>query len=305
MFRVGDRPRPGAKALTGHAAWRRTNAVMQPRPTYAAKTEPLRLAAIASLLLMILLPGAVAGAEAPKILRFAVDDGAAATNSLHVTLHSETTGAPAMYRASERRDLKGADWRPYAPAVVFHLSPDGDAERMVYMQVRRGDQVSRVARDGIRFALRRQTVSLPLGAARAHAMDLGWMFSVAPGNPFSVCNFRAEDDRLVLSARQKKSGFDGVCDFVLFGGDRRLAPGWKFVSFERSRPRFRNCRVRFAQFPVIEGRELTFGLRVIDARQPAAEKKDPDYLRAGCAYAIERITLEGPAGANWRQAFAP
>lgn len=68
--------------------------------------------------------------------RLAMNNGAAVTKTLGVTLDNSVTGQPTQYRASESPDFKGAKWQNYKKAPVFSLST-GMGKKTVYFQVRR------------------------------------------------------------------------------------------------------------------------------------------------------------------------
>jgi len=75
-------------------------------------------------------------AQGLRVTRFAVNGGAAVTASRHVTLDNAVSGAVTQYRASEHADFSDADWKNYATAPGFELSP-GNGVKRVYFQVRR------------------------------------------------------------------------------------------------------------------------------------------------------------------------
>ena len=71
-----------------------------------------------------------------SLSRIAINNGAAVTKTLGVTLDNSVTGQPTQYRASESPDFKGAEWKNYKAAPVFSLST-GLGKKIVYFQVRR------------------------------------------------------------------------------------------------------------------------------------------------------------------------
>jgi len=70
------------------------------------------------------------------VSRLAINDGALVTDSSKVTLNNSTSGQPTHYRASERADFHGTDWKDWSAAPVFQLSAD-PGKKFVYFQVRR------------------------------------------------------------------------------------------------------------------------------------------------------------------------
>lgn len=71
-----------------------------------------------------------------SLSRFAMNNGAAVTKTLSVTLDNSVTGQPTQYRASESPDFNGAEWENYKNAPAFTLSA-GVGKKTVYFQVRR------------------------------------------------------------------------------------------------------------------------------------------------------------------------
>ena len=92
------------------------------------------------------------------VSRFAINNGAASAATGQVTLDNVVLGQPTQYRASERSDFKGAEWRDYHKAPVFKLAA-GAGKKTVYFQVRRHaalnganlETLSPVMRDSIRL----------------------------------------------------------------------------------------------------------------------------------------------------------
>ena len=71
-----------------------------------------------------------------SLSRLAINNAAAVTKTLSVTLDNSVTGQPTQYRARESPDFKGAKWENYKKAPVFSLSA-GVGKKTVYFQVRR------------------------------------------------------------------------------------------------------------------------------------------------------------------------
>ncbi|MDJ0951465.1 MAG: hypothetical protein QNJ94_21340 [Alphaproteobacteria bacterium] len=248
-------------------------------------------------------PDAASADERLRIETFLVAGGAQTTGSDEVTLDTRVAGGADEIRTSEDRRMRDAPWRPYADAVPFRLRPEGRALRTIYVQVRRGGALSEIASARIRYLPATARYPLPLAAARDHVEALGWRFAATPANPASACTLRVDAHRILLAARQTRPAIDGVCDLVLFGGEGRLARGWRFVRFERTRGDLPYCRFRFLEFPVIEGDRITFRMRILELTGPADKKPDSAYRPLGCAYSISKIVLEGPTGRDWRDAF--
>ena len=75
------------------------------------------------------------------VRQFRINAGAPATNSRNIKLNHSISGVATEYRASERRDMSGAEWKSYAGAPEFTLS-EGPGMKRVYLQVRRHSTVN-------------------------------------------------------------------------------------------------------------------------------------------------------------------
>lgn len=70
------------------------------------------------------------------VSRFSINNGAAKTGQRAVTLDNRVAGNPTQYRASERADMRDAQWQAYSGKASFELSA-GAGKKIVYFQVRR------------------------------------------------------------------------------------------------------------------------------------------------------------------------
>jgi len=84
--------------------------------------------------------GAQASVEL-KVMRFTVNKGEKQTGNRTVSLDNSVSGMATQYRASERRDMEGAEWQYYATAPEFTLS-EGPGLKRIYLQVRRHSTVN-------------------------------------------------------------------------------------------------------------------------------------------------------------------
>lgn len=75
------------------------------------------------------------------VRQFRINAGASLTDSRNVNLNHSLSGAATEYRASERRDMAGAEWQTYAAAPQFTLS-EGAGVKRVYLQARRHSKVN-------------------------------------------------------------------------------------------------------------------------------------------------------------------
>lgn len=90
--------------------------------------------------------------EPPKVTYFKINNDADTTSSLTVYLNNSTERA-SQYRASQRPDFKGAQWRSLIPAPQFTLG-SGDGKKRVYFQVKNSmGQYSAVVSDTIALVM--------------------------------------------------------------------------------------------------------------------------------------------------------
>lgn len=245
-------------------------------------------------------PGLAARAR-PLVVSFHINNDAKTTESREIMLTPVVSGDPDSYRASEHRDMKDASWLRYVAAPLYRLAARGPRQRNVYYQVRRGERVSAIVGDSIVLVPPRRTVALPLTQAHARAAANGWTFSARPANPLSACRISVARTGVTMTARQRDARVDGVCRFVLFGGGHRLKAGWRYAAHDSRRTRGDRCRYRFFAIPGTGGVTLTYRLTIIERERPTtAGDRGLDH---GCRYVITGITLRGPSGADWRDAF--
>jgi fibronectin type 3 domain-containing protein len=72
---------------------------------------------------------------APRVLSFAINNGAAMTSSPTVTLDNTCWGSPTSYMASESADFSGAAWQAYSTTTSFVLS-GGNGDKTVYFKAK-------------------------------------------------------------------------------------------------------------------------------------------------------------------------
>ncbi len=113
-----------------------------------------------------------------------INNGAASTGQLAVTLNLTVTGGPTEYLASERDDFSDAQWKPYAAAPPFELTPGtGGAVKTVYVKVRNALGESPRASDTINLAL--PTVTLKINNGASSTPQRGVILNMnATGAPF-------------------------------------------------------------------------------------------------------------------------
>jgi hypothetical protein len=123
------------------------------RPGYKSEQESM-VTSNTNRLLVISLPAGGGGPECELgsqiagltsagllVRQFRINAGATSTDNRNVNLNHSLSGAATEYRASERRDMAGAEWQTYAAAPQFTLS-EGAGVKRVYLQVRRHSTVN-------------------------------------------------------------------------------------------------------------------------------------------------------------------
>ncbi len=97
--------------------------------------------------------------KTPVFSYFAINNGAATTKSLWVTLNNTASESPTQYMASESASFTGASWQAYSTFPAFRLSAGTGGTKTVYFKARNAGGESDVVSDTI--ALREQTIQLP------------------------------------------------------------------------------------------------------------------------------------------------
>ncbi len=238
----------------------------------------------------------------PRVEQFSINGGALRTDNLRVELVTTVSGGPDQMRASEDRTLADAAWKSYTPKLVHYLRPDGPSRRTVYLQVRRGLEVSPAAADSILVEPPGQDHNLPLGQVVAVAKKAGWRFTAEPLNPLTRCELAVTPGAIALIARQMRSGIHGECRFTLFAG-RPLAKGWVFRGQERRVARHAWCETVYTVLPLRRRSALAYDLTLRDRDTGSRRKTVSGGTAPGCSYTITRLVLRGPPGETWRNAF--
>lgn len=121
----------------------------------------------------------------PVVTSFAVNSGAATTDTLAVTLNNTAMNSPVEYMASEAGDFSGATWQAYGAAPSFALSGGAGGVKTVYFKVRNAALVeSAVVSDTIDLAGR--MVLLPGDVP----LELVWV----PSGSFLMGRYPGEED---------------------------------------------------------------------------------------------------------------
>lgn len=235
----------------------------------------------------------------PVVTSVAINNGAASTVSTHVTLNMSVQGA-GYYRASESSVFTGANWQVWTITAVpsFDLSP-GNGMKTVYVQVKNAaGTISPTASDTIALSVppapSRQEYVIGGGEAYIFSQTQGFKFSTKLEDPVTQEGYIKGDGGLLnLSTSGKPMNiFGSRCDYVLFDG-RELTEGWVFKSYNASPVALITTRTttRVDERPEAGSRIIRFKIHL--------------STEAGSfvSFTIVNLTLEGPAGRDWREAF--
>lgn len=266
---------------------------------------------------------------APNITSFLIDQGARNTTDAEVTLNWTFSGSATHYRVSQRDDFAGAPWLSLGnppqstgyTGIPFTLQPPAPGmplrgRQTVYLQLRNGGQFSAVesARIGVlsRPVRLRSFPQTPTTEEYAfssdaqirevitHALGRGYTFDEQPVSGQPTCSFDLRGSPVLMETNRPPSAVIGTefiaaaalgdprCRFRLFWG-RALADGW---------------RVEDVRYQLLEdGGEWSYDVA------PNTPGQGPGFallLSTGLtnvALKITRLVLEGPSGAEWREAF--
>lgn len=232
----------------------------------------------------------------PVVMSVAINAGAASTASTRVTLNMSVQNA-AYYRASENSAFTGASWQSWTITAVppFDLSP-GNGTKTVYVQVKNAaGTISPTASDTITLnAPARQQYTISGADAYTFSQTQGFKFSTKLENAATQEGYiRVDGSTLALYTTGKPfKVFGARCDFVLFDG-RELKDGWTFVSYNaRSEAGISTkSSYRVDERPMAGSRTVRFRIHLWT---------DPE---SWIFYVLQNLTLEGPANADWREAF--
>ena len=241
-----------------------------------------------------------ATSSGPAVTSFAINGGAASTASTRVTLNMSVQNA-SHYRASEGTAFTGASWQTWTITAVpsFDLS-SGNGTKTVYVQVKNpAGTVSPTASDTIILdippAPARQEYTILGGDAYTFSQTQGYKFSYTLENPLTQFGqiLVLGSNILELKTNGKNMyAFGSRCDFVLFDG-RELKEGWIFKSYDASTSQIITGKgsSRVDERPAAGSRTIRFRIHL--------------WTEAGSSiwFDIRRLTLEGPAGRDWREAF--
>lgn len=238
-------------------------------------------------------------APGPVVSSLAVNNGAASTASTRVSLNMSVQGA-SFYRASENAVFTGATWQTWTVTAVppFDLSP-GNGTKTVYVQVKNtAGTISPTVSDSITLNAppppTRQDYTVTGVDAYNFSMPQGYKFSFRLEQPLNQLGFLGPEASGLDCYTQGKpiNAFGSRCDFVLFDG-RELNPGWIIKSyhatFASSSSSFASGRVD--ERPTAGGRAIRFKIHLWCERE--------NWSR----FVLHHLVLEGPANADWREAF--
>lgn len=147
------------------------------------------------------------------------------------------------------------------------------------------------------FAGNRQVYKIKASDAYKEARSRGFNFGVKWKSRLSKCVLKPSGSVIMLLAYGGRV-IGSKCDFRLFAS-KLLAPGWKFKSF---RGNGRNKRGRYGFSYLKSPRRNSRSLELIIRVWASASISRSKSRRLG-AYHLQTLEIEGPKGANWKNAF--
>ncbi|MEZ5332606.1 MAG: hypothetical protein R2991_11260 [Thermoanaerobaculia bacterium] len=235
--------------------------------------------------------------EPPRITSFRIDGGASRTSDPTLRLDLTTTGAqPAEIMIGERPGpgFAGAHWQPYAPTTgafggiqTYTLHDRGAGRKTIHVKVRSGGLESESVFDAIDFRPL-ETIRVPSAEALDLAAREGFRHTAAERAPGGYCLVGVAENRPNMP-RGADLAATTSCEFSLFEG-RRLADGWSVVTMTLSG---RTGRMTVRRRP--SGSDPHLVVQLVGGRSHVFVDET--------AYRSLTITLQGPEGADWRDAF--
>lgn len=245
----------------------------------------------------------------PEITAFRIDDGARTTDEDSVRLSWSYTGTASHYRVSEDPRFAGATWT--APAqvpdgVTYGFADPRAGTKTVYLELRRMDSPGVRARATIRredSSVHAFSTDVRIHDVIRYAASRGYQFVGQALTDHTECRVYG-----LFEFRNKQY--------------RKIRMSLDLPTGAGTNPGLYRCRFRF-----FHGKTLEEGWRISDARVQGLEQAElmietqPGAGGGGSGFSvlltweghlldtgyatgkITRLVLEGPAGADWREAF--
>lgn len=243
----------------------------------------------------------------PRLIFFAIDDGAAESEDLYITLNYRSTGgAPTHYRYM----IQQAYWEDWQP-IVAGREPYGyllmsECAQNVHFQLKNTYGESNELTDGIIFRSYKTERKIGVNQAMIWAKAEGFTSSVL----WQDCDDNCAIVMPYADGYAFELGFNSIshqgnnlkgmkADYELFGGGMLLKPGWEFVSYEM--PEFASVgnpdaweahggRVKL--MPSVGSRDIKLQVHLWR-----------NFLAPSISYLVKSITLKGPCHEHISQAF--
>ena len=205
---------------------------------------------------------------------------------LYVKTENIATNNPTHFRLSEKSDFSNTDWRPYLPKVIRYVEK-GTGNRTVYFQVKNNYGRSTVKTATFVVPSRKDFI-IHAGRAKRYSQPLGFNFSITPKDITSRCEMDASHNYIELRSPKGLTG--SRCDYTLFSG-KSIKTGWVFKRFMASAMCSSPNR-GYSIIPPNEGsRQIRFKVHLWTNSNNA------------CTWYLNKIILEGPGDAHWKEAF--
>jgi hypothetical protein len=271
-------------------------------------------------------------AKPPALSKLIINNGAESTRQVRVTLNHQfsrlpgLSGKPTHYRARNMLTTSTwSAWKRYQTAPNWNLLPNICGIQKVFFQLKNRHGESNVVADIINYKGRESTYKIPVGAAMNLAKMYGFTHTArALDSNCELCEIpivtSGQEKIACLLVQQKVRALGAKGEFIIFGG-KQLNPGWKFVSYSINTA-FSDVKndyfagYRLLSQPAKGSRNITLKARVWRGGAPnpirtAIEgiagliippSSTLDISRANWIQ-IHTITLKGPCGRDWKEAF--
>ncbi len=234
----------------------------------------------------------------PQVTSFRINAGATTTATQSVTLDNVVTAAPTAYRVSESPTaISTVPWvSTYSASMPFTLSA-AEGAKTLYYQVKNANGESNVMSANITYQ-KRQLYTIKGGDFYNVANNYGYNSYANKEDATSECFIGIGVGQQVFGEAGCRGLFGSRCNFSFFG-NQQLKNGFVFKTFTG------------------EALQWDLGKGVISlTSSPASGSNSVLFTTKGwceansqkfnwASYSIKDITLEGPAGIDWKKALIP
>ncbi len=235
----------------------------------------------------------------PQVTSFRINAGATTTATQSVTLDNVVTAAPTAYRVSESPTaISTVPWvSTYSASMPFTLSA-AEGAKTLYYQVKNANGESNVMSANITYQ-KRQLYTIKAWDFHTAAKPYGFNYYAHPKSIGATCSDVAQGNQ--YGYIQGVLGFyvGGVigsrCDFSLFEG-QALQNGFVFKTYK--------------VYSNLVKPASTAEMNLLTSPTPGSTSVNFTFhgwsnAGAWAEFSLDTITLEGPAGMDWKKALMP